>query len=1291
MLNTTFKRIAGVICKGSGVLILLSMLFSEANARVCFLPGNQCDAGDDGIMVGVDTIEDEIEKPVQVGQCSSYSLKEINCKGKLCEEGWNCYSCVPGVGMDPLYRCEEAETPQGYKAGLNSCTTSCQEYTIPEIGHRFTGSKLNGKCTAIPGYSTQTPAHCTTYVMPEYTYGININNDEIKVQKRADCYYNVAPLTGGSYKVDVPGAKDKYCYDYDSKEGSDRVRCYANAVNVDESYTTDTRDSNAFIVDEKKGKDRGQNTEPKTCYKATGCNTSNGWLESDKVDGTKFEYAEKSSDGITCRKANSCQESNNWYNEEKLGRHNDFFKLAQETRSGLTCYQATGCAPYAYDHEPDRKYFTSEKMTSNGHECWVVTGKAQYAYREENTFDPGVEGPFQGEKIDERFFEYEKKTAYYRSTKDTVTYYIVKQDEAVNNGCSAYAYETQPDAKYFNPNSNTQYVNGSSTQKTCWIIDSKSDHAYAENEKRTTHFVYDEGKEGYLNGSSTVVKYFNVTGCSDKAYTSAPAATCYSSNSLTQDKNGSTTTLTCWNVTGKGEYAYKADERILNYFGYNACTEAYLDGTEVKETFYTMNKCNDYSYYESPDEKYFSIRKEDQYHEGTSSMKSCWNITGKGEHAYAENEKVMTHFAYDSGKKGYLNGTDTEVEYFNVTGCGSKAYASAPAATCYSSNSLTQKKGGADEVLRCWNVTGKGEHAYTKDERVLNYFTYDACAEAYLNGTETKDTFYKMSGCSEYAYDESPDVRYFAIAELSQKLNGTEDEKACWNITGQGAHAYAAGERILTHFAYDEGQEGYLNGTESTVKYYNMTGCGANAYEEATDTNYFAYNSEVQDKAGISENTLTCYNATGCTGEAKLHGNKNLVHFTYNNGKSRHFNGAEEETSCYLANGCSAASTLLAELNNTMYIYDTGATENGVTCHKVLTCNKGYKQATANNGFGLSCTQCDKGSWNATPGATSCTLCTEGKYLDVVGATSNQCKACTLGHKCPNEGMAEPTLCEVGSYQDEEGKTACKTCGTGARDTANRETCEMCASGTYANDTHTECVACPAGSSCNGGVTTECAAGTYNTGTGNNECIPCEEGHFCTGGTHNEVCAAGTYNTGTGNDECTACEEGHFCTGGAHNEVCAAGSYNKTTGNDSCTPCEKGHFCEGGTHNEKCAEGNYQDTTGQSECKACTLGHYCAEKGMEEPAACIPGTYAETTGSTTCTYCEEGKYQDASAQSACKPCTAGHYCGYEGMSEPVNCPTGYYQNEEGKTSCKDCGYGRRHDRSVDLSGGYLYG
>ena len=786
------------------------------------------------------------------------------------------------------------------------------------------------------------------------------------------------------------------------------------------------------------------------------------------------------------------------------------------------------------------------------------------------------------------------------------------------------------------------------------------------------------------SATSSNLTCYKATGCYSKAYSNKPDAKFFKSQKFDEAySNGHD----CWIITGKADYAYDANDVKSSFFSYeNSGNQNQYDDNEKKFNtvkYYVAKDCAQYAYSSQPDAKYFSYTPEAQYNNGSSTEKVCYNIIGKGSYAYTNEEKIGTHFAYDTGAEGYLNGTSNKVKYYNVTGCATYAYTAEPAATCYSSDKLTRKKGGVNSNIDCWNVIGKGVYAYEANERETKYFSYSACDAKYLNGTSSQGTFYTMSECGQYAYDAVPDAKYFASNSKSNYLNGKSNQKTCWNITGKGSYAYTEAEKKTKYFAYDNGSEGYLNGTSGKVKYFNITGCAANAYSEETDKTYFAYNNEKGKKNGVNAD-ITCYNATGCTGEAKLVSQRDLTHFKYSD-KKRHFNGADAETSCYLASGCSEASVLTGTQNTTMYVYDNGATSNGYTCYKINSCNKGYKQAVANNAYGLTCTVCGKGEYNATAGATSCEKCGAGTASNTEGATSAEtCTQCAAGTYAA-QGAATCSTCAAGTKSG-AGAESCTTCGKGtwsgagasectkcaagtASDTegaTSAATCKQCAAGTYSGAGASGCTKCAAGKTSAAGAATceDCAAGWYSNKEGSASCEKCPAGQYSNakGSTSCTKCPAGKYNTGTGNTSCTECP---------------AGKYNTGTGNTSCTNCGKGTYAsgKGNTECKDCIAGKYADSEGSSACELCDKGTYSGAKA-ETCTKCGKGTYSTTIGAqseSTCTKCPAGTYSDtegANSADACSCCAKNTYSA-DGASACTPCPAGKWSSSC-SSSCTDC-------------------
>ena len=766
MFNAVCKSLLRTFLKKGGIFVCLFIAalftYSTADAKICVLPGGQCSGDDPG--PGVDS-----------DPCDGYNLDREKCTDsegnhEACYVGWDCSSCTNASGTH--YKCTAKEPPAGYEPGLEECTTPCQLYTF----NGFSGNKINGKCTPISGYTTQDPGDCYTYTMPDYVYKVNISGASVTEVTRHNCYFNEQKMMDSSvtpaeqWSTTQPPSCTTYNSQLDGLGGTDPTHedtmCYSHGHSIGTNYSTEERDEDVFIVKTEYGKNNGENTEP--CYIATGCNVANGWLPYDEVDSNVFVYSERSSDGIVCRKANACVGDNNWYDYNDLGKYkNIYFTTEETTRSGQTCYRATGCyTAKAYTSEPDSTYFKFSKKTSNDKNCWIVTGMADYAYASEE---------------EPKHFTYENKSANQFNSEtgefEDVTYYRVKE-------CMPYAYPSQPDA---------------------------------------TYFTY---------------------------------------NSKTKKKLGTVANITCWNVTGKAANAYNADDRFLTYFDYDDAT-AYLNGTKTEVTYYRATQCMQYAYSSEPDAKHFSYTSKTQKKLGTVTDITCWNVTGKGEYAYTAEEKINTHFAYDTGATAHLHGTEETGTYYNILSCGSNAYASQPNAVYFKSDSKSGKQGGVNTNITCWNATE----------------------------------------CSSYSYTSQPDARYFTFDSSTNKEKGTDDDLTCWHATGKAANAYESQQD--TSYFKSSSATAYKNGTSETMTYWIVDSCGTYAYNEAQDTSYFANDSATRKENG-STNNITCYRVTGCGGNAYA-SQPNTTYFKSDSDK-RKKNGTTTEVTCWRAKECSTYS-----------------------------------------------------------------------------------------------------------------------------------------------------------------------------------------------------------------------------------------------------------------------------------------------------------------------------------------------------------------------------------------------
>eukprot|EP01029_Cantina_marsupialis_P004433 TRINITY_DN14448_c0_g2_i1.p1 TRINITY_DN14448_c0_g2~~TRINITY_DN14448_c0_g2_i1.p1 ORF type:complete len:1632 (+),score=579.25 TRINITY_DN14448_c0_g2_i1:1-4896(+) len=288
--------------------------------------------------------------------------------------------------------------------------------------------------------------------------------------------------------------------------------------------------------------------------------------------------------------------------------------------------------------------------------------------------------------------------------------------------------------------------------------------------------------------------------------------------------------------------------------------------------------------------------------------------------------------------------------------------------------------------------------------------------------------------------------------------------------------------------------------------------------------------------------------------------------------------------------------------------------------------------------------------------------CTAG--FQCQGGVSNPSVVCPVGHYCP-EGTSDALPCEAGTYQDRTQQTTCKPCPSGYY-------CEI--------GTHT-LVDCPAGHYCLEGTEygTEhpCPKGTFNAGVNlksADECTPCTAGSYCA-------------STGLSAVE-GPCTAGYFCLLGAQNSQPVENFVHGYSGDTVVPPdvdnsgdiCPKGHYCPIGTaHPIQCPVGTYSNNLGNkalADCTNCDAGYKCPELATLTPSVLCPVGYycdgGESDFTAICpagSYCEEGSdqptpcaattYQDMTGKSSCEQCPERYFCG-EGCDAPEACPTGRY-------------------------------
>ena len=85
---------------------------------------------------------------------------------------------------------------------------------------------------------------------------------------------------------------------------------------------------------------------------------------------------------------------------------------------------------------------------------------------------------------------------------------------------------------------------------------------------------------------------------------------------------------------------------------------------------------------------------------------------------------------------------------------------------------------------------------------------------------------------------------------------------------------------------------------------------------------------------------------------------------------------------------------------------------------------------------------------------------------------------------------------------------------------------------------------------------------------------------------------------------------------------------------------------------------------------SCPPGYACVA-GVQRP--CRPGSFANASRSTECTYCEAGSFQSAAGASACVGCEPGKFCP-EGATRQLDpsCPSGTHRDQLDETGDPEC-------------------
>ena len=256
------------------------------------------------------------------------------------------------------------------------------------------------------------------------------------------------------------------------------------------------------------------------------------------------------------------------------------------------------------------------------------------------------------------------------------------------------------------------------------------------------------------------------------------------------------------------------------------------------------------------------------------------------------------------------------------------------------------------------------------------------------------------------------------------------------------------------------------------------------------------------------------------------------------------------------------------------FAYSTGVgISNSSAC---ISCGPGFFVTNSNSGASSSaiCRQCFTGTYSTSIIASYCPACRGGSYSSGLGMTSSSaCTLCTAGTYAycvlsqgsyvPVSGMSRSVDacigCPAGSYSSGSGTTlwssACISCDKGSYSSSTGiSACTLCVPGTYSANSSSYC--------------SQCAAGSYGTGSGMNDstsaCVGCQAGSYNSGSGSSDVsacqlCETGTYSSGLGYSACQLCMGCSSCPTGSTSDPtvcdCPAGYYrNPLAGCTQCPP-----------------------------------------------------------------------------------------------------------------------------------------
>ena len=277
---------------------------------------------------------------------------------------------------------------------------------------------------------------------------------------------------------------------------------------------------------------------------------------------------------------------------------------------------------------------------------------------------------------------------------------------------------------------------------------------------------------------------------------------------------------------------------------------------------------------------------------------------------------------------------------------------------------------------------------------------------------------------------------------------------------------------------------------------------------------------------------------------------------------------------------------------------------------------------------------------------TTCSHCDAGRFQETPGQQT--CRQCPTGYSQQATGIPYCVGCIPGQYQDQPGKHKCKNC---TKDTASSiaqrtSPCDACGAGRTAPTGSIACSECLAGKySTTDAIATPicsiCLPGQYTNASNMKTCFQCPLGYAqsLSGQTSCTPCDAGTYGVG-----CKQCPLGYArrsADDATHCHQCEFGETTTTLASTTCDKCEEGHFGYARGTCSMCPFGYYQDAKGQLDCTdtCLTAGKVPNQKrtGCELPpwGACKVGIEylydKENKTQWECRKCPNGAHCDANA------------------------------------------------------------